>query len=127
MNDEIRIGHAEREQAASALGEHFSAGRLDTEEFDDRIQKVYGAKTAGELAPLFADLPQPPSLAQQGPPRRAIGLRIPVMLLVVLLGLMMIAAFARTTRDPFPSFFLFPLIWFFWAGRHRQRYPSAHD
>jgi len=54
----IRIGTAERERAAADLGEHLSAGRLSTEEFDERVQQTYAARTAAELAPLFRDLPE---------------------------------------------------------------------
>ena len=54
---EPRIGDAEREAAASALGEHFASGRLTHEEFDERHARVWSAKTNSELLPLFADLP----------------------------------------------------------------------
>lgn len=32
-------------------------GRLSLHEYDDRLQRVYAAKTYGELAPLHSDLP----------------------------------------------------------------------
>lgn len=54
---EQRIGDAEREAAASALGDHFASGRLTHEEFDERHARVWSAKTNSELLPLFADLP----------------------------------------------------------------------
>ena len=54
---QLRIGNAEREKAATELGEHLAAGRLDADEYTDRVGKVYAARTAGDLAPLFADLP----------------------------------------------------------------------
>jgi Domain of unknown function (DUF1707) len=54
-----RIGDAERDDAAAALSEHFSAGRLDRAEFDVRLHAAYAAQTAADLAPLFADLPKP--------------------------------------------------------------------
>ena len=53
----IRIGNAEREAAARALGEHYAQGRLDQEEFEERTTAAYAARTAGDLAPLFEDLP----------------------------------------------------------------------
>lgn len=63
MNDpqspDIRIGDAEREEALRALGDHMSAGRLDIDEYGDRTARVSTAKTRGELAALFADLPDP--------------------------------------------------------------------
>lgn len=54
-----RIGDAERDRAAGYLQEHMAQGRLDGEEFDERLTKALGAKTAADLHPLFADLPEP--------------------------------------------------------------------
>lgn len=54
-----RIGDDEREQAIRALGEHYSRGRLDVHEFDERVREATQARTASEIAPLFADLPGP--------------------------------------------------------------------
>jgi uncharacterized membrane protein len=56
---EPRIGDVEREGAAWALGEHFAAGRLTQEEYDERAGLAWQAKTHSDLAPLFGDLPQP--------------------------------------------------------------------
>ena len=39
------------------MREHLAAGRLTTEEFDERLDKAYAAKTLGELDDLMADLP----------------------------------------------------------------------
>lgn len=55
----VRIGDAERDQAVSALGEHFAAGRLTREEFDERSDQAVRARYAADLAPLFDDLPSP--------------------------------------------------------------------
>jgi hypothetical protein len=53
----IRASDADRDQTAAALREHLAAGRLTTEEFDERLDKAYAAKTVGELDDLMADLP----------------------------------------------------------------------
>lgn len=55
----MRIGDADRETALTALGEHLSAGRIDVDEYGERSAKVTAAKTRGELAELFTDLPAP--------------------------------------------------------------------
>jgi hypothetical protein len=47
----------ERDQAISKLTDHFQAGRLTTEEFDERSGLALRARTQGELTALFADLP----------------------------------------------------------------------
>ena len=54
----VRIGDAERDAAATSLGDHFAAGRLTREEFDERLEQAWAAKTADELDPLFVDLPR---------------------------------------------------------------------
>ena len=54
----IRISNTEREQAIARLQASTSDGRLTLDEFTERSQAVYQAKTFGELQPLLADLPQ---------------------------------------------------------------------
>lgn len=54
---ELRIGDTEREQAARQLGEHYAAGRLTKEEYDERSDAAFAARTAADLRPLFTDLP----------------------------------------------------------------------
>ena len=53
----IRVSDAERDQAAAELGEHYQAGRLTLEEFDDRSSRALRARTGNDLVALFADLP----------------------------------------------------------------------
>ncbi|MFF3750052.1 DUF1707 domain-containing protein [Streptomyces sp. NPDC002018] len=54
-----RASDAEREQIAERLREAVAEGRLDMEEFDERLEAAYKARTHGELAPLVRDLPAP--------------------------------------------------------------------
>jgi hypothetical protein len=54
---EPRIGDTERDAAIRALGEHYAAGRITKEEFDERSGFALQARTDGELRPLFTDLP----------------------------------------------------------------------
>lgn len=53
----IRASDADRERAATLLREHHAEGRLNPEEFNDRLDRVFAAKTIGELDALLADLP----------------------------------------------------------------------
>ena len=71
----VRIGTAEREAAASALSEHFAAGRLDQDELEERLDRTYAAKTAADLEPLFRDLPRPALPVVAAEPDRAAGPR----------------------------------------------------
>ena len=59
MNERLRIGDAERETAAQELGEHFAMGRITAEEHGERLEQIWSARTAADLAPAFADLPRP--------------------------------------------------------------------
>jgi hypothetical protein len=59
VNERLRIGDAERETAAHELGEHYAMGRITTEEHGERLEQIWAARTAAELAPAFADLPRP--------------------------------------------------------------------
>jgi hypothetical protein len=54
----IRIGDAERDRAIAGLGDHFAAGRLTAEEFDQRTDEALKARFNEDLEPLFADLPR---------------------------------------------------------------------
>jgi DUF1707 SHOCT-like domain len=53
----IRASDADRERAVALLREHHAAGRLTVEEFNERMDKAYAAKTLGEIDELMADLP----------------------------------------------------------------------
>ena len=53
----IRIGDAERDRAIASLGDHFAAGRLTAEEFDQRTDQALQARFNADLEPLFVDLP----------------------------------------------------------------------
>jgi hypothetical protein len=54
-----RIGDAERDRAVGYLQEHMAQGRLDSDEFDERLTRALSARTEADLQPLFDDLPEP--------------------------------------------------------------------
>lgn len=54
---ELRVSDQDRERVITALNEHAGAGRLSTEELEDRVQAVYDAKTKGQLDAVRRDLP----------------------------------------------------------------------
>ncbi|MFE2743156.1 DUF1707 domain-containing protein [Streptomyces scopuliridis] len=56
---DTRASDAERERVAERLREAVAEGRLDMEEFDERLEAAFKARTHGELAPLVRDLPAP--------------------------------------------------------------------
>jgi hypothetical protein len=113
-----RIGDAERDRVASALGEHFAAGRLDRSELDTRLEATYAARIRADLERLTMDLPGPSPLAAEAPAlrRRARhpGRRIPAPLIPVLAVLLFIAV---VHAIPIIAFFV--LFWVIRGGRHR--------
>jgi Domain of unknown function (DUF1707)/Cell wall-active antibiotics response 4TMS YvqF len=59
----LRVSDADRERVSAALREHTVAGRLTLDEFSERIERAYAARTEDELEALTTDLPalsQPP-------------------------------------------------------------------
>jgi DNA-binding transcriptional ArsR family regulator len=54
---ELRIGDADRDATAAALGEHFAHGRLTLDELDARLDATFTATTHGELSAATRDLP----------------------------------------------------------------------
>jgi hypothetical protein len=64
----IRVSDAERNAVTERLAAHYSDGRLDQAEFDERVSRAMAAKTRGDLEGLFDDLPdaEPAGGAGQG-------------------------------------------------------------
>jgi DNA-binding MarR family transcriptional regulator len=54
---EVRVGDADRDAAAAALGEHFAQGRLTLDELDARLATALAATTQAEISQATWDLP----------------------------------------------------------------------
>jgi hypothetical protein len=54
----LRASDSDRSATAELLRKQYAAGRLDAEEFEQRVGRCYTAKTVGELRELVLDLPQ---------------------------------------------------------------------
>jgi len=66
----LRVSDAERNAVAEQLATHYSDGRLDQAEFDERVGQAMAAKTRGDLDGLFDDLPdsEPSGASGKGKP-----------------------------------------------------------
>jgi Domain of unknown function (DUF1707) len=53
----IRVSDAERDAVAAQLREHYAQGRLSMDELNERLDRVFGARTNLELAAVTSDLP----------------------------------------------------------------------
>lgn len=93
----LRVSDAERQAIADRLAEHYSQGRLDQAEFDERVARAMGAKTRADFDGLFDDLPEPGPMGAPGVPdpgvpvrrRRGQGHKV---LALVLIGFVALAA-----------------------------------
>jgi Domain of unknown function (DUF1707) len=63
---DMRVGDAERAEIADHLARHYSDGRLDEAEFNERLDKAMRAKTMADLSGLLSDLPGGEPAQQQG-------------------------------------------------------------
>ena len=108
MSDQhLRMSDAERDQAAAALGEHYAQGRLSAAEHSERLDRIWAARTRGELGPVFVDLPAEagsPTTPRVDRPRPGRTLRgsgrrpfhgVPVPLVVVLAVLVAVTVVAH--------------------------------
>jgi hypothetical protein len=116
----IRVSDAERSAVAEQLGAHYADGRLDQAEFDERISQTMAAKTRGDLAGLFDDLPDlgpagAPGTAGPGGPggsavpyprRRRGGIFRPLILLAIVIVL------ASTSWHAMNTWSFFAVPWF---------------
>ncbi|MFC4785984.1 DUF1707 SHOCT-like domain-containing protein [Nocardioides sp. MAHUQ-72] len=133
MNDQhLRLSDAERELAATELGEHYVSGRLTPEEHGERLDRIWAARTRGELLPVFADLPSRyaarpvvPTPGPRGPTPWSGGHAsrwhrgVPAPVFVVLAILLVI-----TVVTHLPVIVIGLLAWFFLAHRFRRsHYP----
>jgi hypothetical protein len=65
----MRVSNEERTAVADRLSKHYGDGRLDEEEFNERLDRAMKAKTQGDLDGLFADLPDLADAPPAGQPR----------------------------------------------------------
>ncbi|HXW80612.1 MAG TPA: DUF1707 domain-containing protein, partial [Acidimicrobiales bacterium] len=63
MHKSSRISDAERDAVVTVLGRNAAEGRLSIEELEERLSKVYAARTYGEVEPILVDLPHFPTSA----------------------------------------------------------------
>ncbi len=126
--DSLRISDADRAAAVDLLSEQYAEGRLTRDELDERSDAVWSAKTRGDLAPVFVDLPvrspaQPAPEAVSLRPRSGFPVRVMAPFLFLVIALTVV------THLPFVLFAL--VLWFVlsrkygvhrppWAGHHHQ-------
>ncbi len=110
----LRAADADRDAVAETLRAQHLAGRLDTDEFQERIERCYAAKTYADLDALIADLPGHESTAdarRRTPRPRRLALIALLALLTVALALSHGRAVWLLVPLAFFFFVLRPLRW----------------
>jgi uncharacterized protein DUF1707 len=131
----LRAADADRDAVAETLRQQHLAGRLDTDELQERIERCYEARTYAELDALLVDLPghEPPADADaraRRPRRSWVAAPLPLLPLLPLLIVALAVSHAHVLWLLLPlAFFFFvirPLRWHApagagCAGRYRGR------
>ena len=98
----MRASDADRDVVLAELSEHYQAGRLTSDELEERTGQVLQARTFGDLARLTADLPplapERPAVDPAGGALTRPGGRPPALAPVVL-GLITVAVVAAAFVD----------------------------
>ena len=144
----MRAGTTDRQAAVDRLTRHFTEGRLNAEEFDDRVGRAYAATYLDELPELLADLPEGRSDSRRGPgsaggpwpansgePWAAKpwdGPRRPPPPIFAALSVVFLLALMFTIGAVTHGFFPFPLLWLglvalFVTRGHRRRALSGGE
>jgi hypothetical protein len=126
----MRASDSDRDAVLAELSEHFQAGRLTSDEFEERTGQALQARTFGDLARLTADLPSPssarPVAGPAGAPVTRPGGRVP--LAPLLLSLVAVALVANTlieagtgTRGSHVSWLILVIPLVAWMLARRRR------
>ena len=110
---DLRAADADRESTAERLRTSHTEGRLDLDEFQQRVERCYEAKTLGDLDELVRDLPrQDGDPGQRYPSRRSRPVRGRLAPLAPIL-IVLIVVSAAAGHPVFFGLWL-PLAFLFW-------------
>jgi Domain of unknown function (DUF1707) len=131
----LRAADADRERVADRLRKSHTEGRLDIEEFQERLERCYRSKTLGELRELVSDLPRQDLEGDQRRSPRSLWIwrRGVAPLVPILFALVLISAVAGHHGHHvvwlwIPLLFLFWRL-FWWPRRRRWAGPrrGSHE
>lgn len=126
----VRAGDADRDEIGERLRRNHAEGRIDAQEFQDRIDRCYHAKTVGDLQQLVNDLPREHDEQAERPVRRL--WPVPLIPLVIAVWAITIATGWHHGHWGLP--WLIPLlfairflVWPYGRWGMRHRYRTARD
>jgi hypothetical protein len=115
---DLRIGDPERENAMRLLGQHFTDGRLDVHEYDERCQRAAAARYSSEIDVLFEDLPSPRPNDRPSVPARQVA-RLPSGKIVAAVCAVALFLFLAVVARQIGVAVLLPLFAVFWLTWRR--------
>ena len=120
----LRVGDEEREVAAAALGEAYARGRLDDQEYAERLDAAWTSRTRGDLDALFHDLPVDGPRPAPVPVARG-GSSVPKPLVVV--GVLLVVMVALDVPGPLVLLGLLVALFATLKARRRRARRDAGD
>ena len=121
----LRVSDAERNEVADKLSRHFAEGRLDQTEFKERLDTAMSAKTQGDLAGLFDDLPRLGTEPLPPPSRRR--RLIPFVVMIALVALAAGTTFSFLGGFHVPWILIVIAGIFLWTRLGRRHHHHQHD
>ncbi len=124
VNPGLRVSDADRTEVADQLSKHYSDGRLDETEFNERLDQAMKAKTRSDLNGLFADLPDAPATdTSQAPARqeRAHPLRRVLFLVLVIVLAAVVGHALAHLYIPWLLIGVLVFLWFRYGPWHQRR------
>jgi DUF1707 SHOCT-like domain len=130
----LLVSDAERERSVSELRRHLEEGRLTVDEFSDRVDAAYAARTRGELARALSQLPErqtdpAPSEAPERPSLPFLAARQAGYSALVVVVCSMVWTFTGSHGDFWPKWVILVLAISFVArvGRAALGDPETRD
>lgn len=120
VNPDLRISDADRTEVADRLSKHYSDGRLDETEFNERLDRAMKAKTHADLSGLFHDLPDTGAPAEVTPRRRPARPFFRVIFLILVVAVA--AAVGHALMWTVVPWLVIGLIAFLWLRHFDRRY-----
>jgi Domain of unknown function (DUF1707) len=126
---DLRVSDAERNEVAERLGKHYGDGRLNQDEFNERVERAMGAKTQSDLAGLFDDLPtldEHPAVPARRERRRSNHMAL-LLVLVIIVAVSAGHAFWWFFMPPWLAIMLFAGVGIYVLKSRERRHQHHED
>ena len=111
----IRVADSDRERVAGLLRDHAAAGRLDTQELEERLERAYAARYGSDLQSVLAELPPEP--APRSRPTRPRATAAPLLPIAIAA----LVALAAITSAWWLLWLIWPIVIVLGPRRHYRR------